>query len=207
MKQEMQMQERYPLAWPEGWPRTRIQDREIRTSWKKTERQFFELLETELARFNVISAKLTRKDPRDISGPSDPSVAIWFSRRHVDDFFWQDALGIQDPAPTADKIESAYRRLAMQHHPDRGGDIETFHALTIHKKNALAYINRHTGAAPEFSIACDQFKESRWNIAAIRNTVRSLRQMERDGTSKLLERTMKGFAALPEGGANASSAS
>lgn len=33
------MKESFPLAWPEGWPRTRLQDREERKGWKKTERQ------------------------------------------------------------------------------------------------------------------------------------------------------------------------
>ena len=33
---------------------------------------------------------------------------------------WQ-VLGLQDSHPTPDQVEDAYRRLAMQHHPDRGG--------------------------------------------------------------------------------------
>ncbi len=34
---------------------------------------------------------------------------------------WQ-TLGLETSNPTREQIEDAYRRLAMQHHPDRGGD-------------------------------------------------------------------------------------
>jgi hypothetical protein len=192
------MREVYPLQWPEGWPRTAIKDREARPAWKKSERQAVDVLEVELRRFGVLGCQITRKDPQDIRTAPDPSVAVQFSRKRDDDFEWQGALGITNPAPSIDEIESAFRRLASQHHPDRGGDIETFHALTKHKKNAIAYVNRLSGLSHEYVIACDKFKEARWNVTAIGHTIRSLRQMERDGTSQLLERAMKGFAELPE---------
>ena len=57
----------------------------------------------------------------------------------------------------------------------------------------LAYVNRLSGVSHDYSIACDKYKEARWNITAVANTVHSLRQMERDGTSRLLERAMEGF--------------
>lgn len=192
------MKEIFPLQWPEGWPRTRPQDRELRTAWKKTERQSIEALEQELKRFKVLSVTLTRKDPEDFRGPADPSVAIWFSRKHEDDFTWQDALGIRNPAPTIDEIDNAYRALVKKHHPDQGGDVEMFRALTTHRKNAVAYITRLSGHSHELSMGADKFKEVRWNITAIRNTIRSLRQMERDGTTALLEQALKGYAAIPE---------
>jgi hypothetical protein len=192
------MKQTYPLVWPEGWPRTLIKDRETRTAWKKTENQALDTLETELKRFGVLSATVTRKDPHDIRTSPDPSVAIHFARKSEDDFSWQGALGISNPAPTIEEIESAFRRLASQHHPDRGGDIETFHALSRHKKSALSYVNRLSGSSYDYVIACDKFKEARWNITAICHTIHSLRQMERDGTSRLLERAMQGFTAIPE---------
>lgn len=193
------MKESYPLLWPEGWPRTRLDDRELRPGWKKTERQSIEALEVELKRFGAIAPVITRKDPQDFRTAPDPSIAVWFSRRREEeDFSWQNALRIDNPAPSIEEIESAFRRLAAPYHPDKGGDVETWHALDKHKKNALAYVNRLSGASRDFVIPCDNFKEARWNINAIRMTIHSLRQMERDGTSGLLERAMKGFAALPE---------
>jgi len=73
-----------------------------------------------------------------------------------------------------------------------------FRALTTHRKNAVAYIERLSGLSLEHAIACDKFKEARWNINAIRMTIHSLRQIVRDGTSALLEQAMKGFAAIAE---------
>jgi curved DNA-binding protein CbpA len=34
---------------------------------------------------------------------------------------WQ-VLGLDTSTPTPDQVEAAYRRLASEHHPDRGGD-------------------------------------------------------------------------------------
>lgn len=193
------MKDVYPLSWPEGWPRTLLNDRETRTAWKKTERQAMEILDVELKRFDAIAWTLTRRDPRDIRTAQDPSIAVYFSRKRDDDFSWQGALGISNPAPSIEEVELAFKRLATIHHPDRGGDIETYLALDRHKKNALAYVNRLSGSRHDFVIACDKFKETRWNVTAICHTIHSLRQMERDGTSRLLERALTGFAALTEG--------
>lgn len=194
------MKESYPLSWPDGWPRTLIGDRESRSAWKKTERQAIEMLELELKRFNTLASTLTRKDPQDFRTAPDPSIAIHFSRKREDDFSWQGALGISNPAPTIEEIDSAFRKLAQRYHPDnqQTGDHETYIALSRHKKNAVAYVNRLSGSSSDYVIACDKFKESRWNIVAISHTIHSLRQMERDGTSKLLERALVGFSALPE---------
>jgi hypothetical protein len=193
------MKESSPLVWPEGWPRTLIKDREPRPAWKKTERQSIEALELELKRFGAVAPVITRRGPQDFRTAPDPSIAVWFSRKpEEEDFSWQTALGIDNPAPTIDEIKEAFTRRATPYHPDKGGDIETWHALNKHKLNALAYVNRLSGASRDFCIPCDNFKEARWNIAAITHTIRSLRQMERDGTSGLLERAMKSFAALPE---------
>lgn len=42
---------------------------------------------------------------------------------------WSDVLGIPATA-SRDEIDSAYRRLRSQHHPDRGGDADQFHRIT-----------------------------------------------------------------------------
>ena len=194
------MKETSPLSWPDGWPRTQLNDREERTAWKKTEAEYIEALEVELKRFGAIAPIITRKDPSDFRTAPDPSISLWFSRRREEDFSWQSVLGITNPAPTIEEIETSFKRLAAKYHPDNQstGDLETYHALDKHKKTALAYVNRISGKSPDYVIACDKFKQARWNINAIRMTIHSLRQMERDGTSRLLERAMHGFAALPE---------
>jgi curved DNA-binding protein len=40
-----------------------------------------------------------------------------------------DTLGVSETA-TADEIKSAFKRLAMKHHPDRGGDKDTFQKIS-----------------------------------------------------------------------------
>ena len=198
------MKESYPLVWPEGWPRTPLKERERRNAWKKSEAQCIADLEVELKRFGAVSMVLTRKDPNDRIGAPDPSVAVYFSRSREEDYSWQSALGIDNPAPTIAEIDSAFKRLASQHHPDRGGDVGTFVALKQHREAAIAYVNRMIGTSHDLGLACDKYCEARWNVVAVRNTVRSLRQMERDGASSLLERAMKGFAAqLTAGSTNA----
>jgi hypothetical protein len=193
------MKETYPLQWPEGWPRTFLGDREERKGWKKTELQSIKDLETELKRFDVVSSVITRKDPSDIRGANDPSIAVYFSRKSKrEDFSWQRVLQLDNPAPSLDEINSAYRRLVAPHHPDRGGDADLFKELTKHKDAAIRYAKRMSGATHDHVIAADKYTEIRWNIFAVSNTVYSFRQMERDGTSVMLERTLQGFA-LTEG--------
>jgi hypothetical protein len=126
-------------------------------------------------------------------------VSVWFSRKIKEDFAWQDALNLHDPAPTEEQVQAAYRPLAAKYHPDRGGDTAMFQAVTRHRDNALRWINRKTDQRFDYSIACDLFKEVRLNMAAIVMSLKALRQLERCGTSALLERAFKGFAALPEG--------
>ncbi len=42
---------------------------------------------------------------------------------------WSVVLEVERDA-TREQIETAYRRLRSQHHPDRGGDAEQFHRIT-----------------------------------------------------------------------------
>lgn len=51
-------------------------------------------------------------------------------------------LGLQDPVEPSEVV-AAYRRLARQHHPDRGGDPDAFHALTRARDLLLAGTRSH----------------------------------------------------------------
>src|SRR6266699_1071978 len=98
------MNKTYPLVWPEGWPRTPLGDRIVRPAWKKTEHQAIAALEVELKRFGAMAPVITRKDPEDFRGAPDPSIAVWFSRkREEEDFSWQNALRIDNPAPSIEE--------------------------------------------------------------------------------------------------------
>lgn len=171
-------------------------------SWKQTANQYREVLAKELDRIKATVAVISTNVPLTVRGsmtagvePRDVGVAIYFTKPGKEDFRWQDALGLHTPAPTDEQINDAYRRLAAKHHPDRGGDIEMFRSLTNHRDAALRWANRAT-AQPDHVIACDLYREVRLNLAAIAFTLKALRQIERCGTSSVLERSFKGFMAL-----------
>lgn len=200
--------ETFPLSWPSDWPRTRPQDRRPMGGWKRTANQYRDALATELERMGSPTAIISCNVPLNLRGglevkgvePLDVGVAVYFSRKIKEDFSWQDALGIHDPAPSEEQVQAAFRRLAAQYHPDRGGDIAMFQSVTKHRDNALRWIRRTTMQQFDYVIACDQFREVRLNMAAIVMTIRAIRQIERCGTSSLLERAFRGFAALPAQG-------
>lgn len=199
------MKEAYPLAWPDGWIRTRIQDRKAQAAWKKPANEARDGLIKELERMGVESMLISTNIPTKFSGalqtvqePRDPGVAVYFSRKLKEDYSWQDILGINDPAPTLDMIDAAYRHKARVHHPDSGGDLETFKMITAARDRAKAWVNMRENQDHQYVIACDNFKEVRHNITAIRLTIAAIRQMERCGTSSLLERAFKGFEAITE---------
>lgn len=196
--------EAYPLHWPTDWPRTRPQDQRSMASWKRTANQYRDALATELERMQSPVSVISSNVPLNLRGtmtqgvePRDVGVAVYFSRKMKEDFSWQDVLKIYDPAPSEQQIQDAFRKLAQLYHPDRGGDVAMFQAVTKHRDNALRWINRTTNHNFDYVIACDQFREVRLNMAAITLTIKAIRQIERCGTSSLLERAFKGFAALP----------
>lgn len=192
----MELSEKNPLKWPDGWERTRIQDRQDRGGWKKTFKQYRDALAKEMGRMAVTETLVTFNLPGQ--DRMDCGVAVYFSKGQAQTFEWQDALGITTPAPTLEEIDAAYRKKAMQHHPDRGGDIEIFKAMTKHRDHARAWVLGTERQEHEFVIACDRFSETRLNLAAIRLAIASLRTLERVGVSSILERTFRGFkTALP----------
>ena len=196
--------ESYPLSWPTDWPRVRPQDRRPMASWKRTANQYRDALATELERMGSPSAVISSNVPLSLRGtmtpgaePLDVGVAVYFSRRLKEDFSWQEVLGLHDPAPTEQQVQDAFRRLATVYHPDKGGDIAMFQAVAKARDNALRWVTRKTNQQFDYVIACDQFKEVRLNMAAIVLTIKAIRQIERCGTSSLLERAFRGFSALP----------
>lgn len=174
-------------------------------AWKRTSTQYRDEIVKELARIDapsfVISSNvpLTARDTmtRGLE-PLDVGVAIYFSRKVKEDFAWQDALNIHDPAPSEEQVQNAFRRLAALHHPDKGGDITMFQDAVKHRDNALRWINRKLDSNFDYVIANDQFREVRLNMAAISMSLKALRQLDRCGSTGLLERAFRGFSALPE---------
>ena len=50
-------------------------------------------------------------------------------RKEVDNKKYYDLIGVEKDA-TFDQIKKAYRKLAIKHHPDKGGDPEKFKEIT-----------------------------------------------------------------------------
>lgn len=201
----IEVKEAYPLKWPGSWPRVRPQDRKTMGTWKGNANKYREALEKELNRMEAPSFVVSCNVQVSVRGsmtqgiePLDPGVAVYFSRKEKEDFSWQDALEIHDPAPSEQQVQEAFKRLASLYHPDKiGGDRELFLAATKHRDNALRWIHRKTNQQYGYVIACDQFKEVRLNLAAIVQTIKSIRNIERCGTSSLMEKAWEGFGALP----------
>lgn len=191
--------EKSPLEWPAGWERCRIQDRKARGGWKKSFRQYRDAVSKELDRMGA-SEMLVSFNPAP-SDRMDCGVAVYFSKIAVENYEWQEALGLLTPAPTVAQIDAAFREKAMPHHPDRHGDIEIFKSLVRHREQARAWVLGKIGHEHEYVIACDRFTESRLNLAAIRLALAALRQLERVGASGVMERAFRGFkTALPAQG-------
>jgi hypothetical protein len=202
------MEERFPLQWPAGWYRTRIQDRRSNGSWRKPLNACYEALEKELKRSGASSMLISTNIPPGKRGldahaehPLDPGVAIFFDRKpKKEDFSWQDVLELYKPAPTVNEITDAYVLLARKYHPDvkPTGDLAMFQKVAQARDAALRYINRESKKAHQYAIACDAFQTVAENLTALRMTLTYIRGLERCGTSSLLERTFSGFAILPE---------
>lgn len=197
----------YPLDWPEGWPRTLLRDRRDRKAWKDTLLQSANKLRREMSKSKVLSFVISCNIPptgqnfADVPTPADTGVAVWFSRERKDDYSWQETLHIDSPSPTADEVNTAFKKMAAQYHPDnpRTGDINIYHRYDEAKKRALDFIARKTGANYQQVIAIDTFNQVRLNMRAVQMALVYLRGLENCGAPMILERAYEGFAALTEG--------
>lgn len=191
------MKETSPLKWPSGWPRVMPEHRQEQKQWKKPQGFYVDQLELELRRLGAIQSGLTMNE----RGNRDTGVAVWFSRKREEDFSWRDTLGITVAYPAISDVESAYRKLAAKYHTDNidTGDLEVWLKIQKARVTAREWVNRQEGNVFDYSIGADTFKEQRLNIAALANSLRHIRGLERCGTSAIMEKTIEGYKALPEG--------
>lgn len=198
----METNDEIPLRWPEGWARTLISQRKPQAAWRRDLTFYRSAVLKELGRIGVTNVTISRNDRN--AERVDPGVAVWFSLKPADDFSWQTALHIDNPAPTLKEIDDAFRRQAQKHHPDAiangsGGDEAMFRRLREYRDKAKAWVLGTSAPVLDNCIPCDKFVETRQNLAAVANALRAFRALERVGIPAILERVMdRAFkAALP----------
>jgi hypothetical protein len=179
-----------PLRWPDGWPRTRFQDRATRPAWKKSYADSVAGLVKELQRLGATSYLITR----NAAHTEDSGVAVFFTLQPVNQYGWQEALGFIGEIPTVQQIDRAYMEKAKRVHPDGPTpDLPLFQALTEHRDRARAWARGEQTVVHDKVMPCDAFREQRWNINAVRLTIAALRQIERCGSPVMMERAFRGF--------------
>jgi len=188
--------EETPARYPPDFQHTRIPDRKSNFHWKLPIEKYLQPAVTDLARMGALRILFSHSDNERL----DPGVALWFSRKKEQfDYSWQDGLGLDNPAPTLQEIDEAFRSLAAKYHPDRpgGGDTEMFKRLNDHRREARAWV-MGSHEQHELVIPCDSYNETRLNLAALRFAIAAFRRLESVGIPGILDRTLaKTFSALP----------
>ena len=200
------MNEKYPLKWPEGQKRTRINNRAKRGVWKQPLKKYEAELLAELAKIKARNVVITC----DVEMQRvDPGVAVYFSRppAEADGGDWQDVLGIDNPKPSVGEIDERFKELARKYHPDNQstGNFTMYQKIDEAKKAARAWVTGDFGKQNEKVIACDRYDEVRLNIKAIQITVAALRRIEDAGAPGFLDRAFAGFT-VPQIGENRATA-
>lgn len=187
------------LRWPDGCERTRIQDRKPQSAWKFGTAKYRDGLVAELTRMGATSVLICRAENERL----DPGVAVWFSLKK-EDFSWQQTLGIDNPAPTLDEIDTTFRERAKKCHPDApgGGDPALFKKLNEARIQAKAWISGTHDQRHEYVMAIDQYSESRLNLCALKLSFSYIRGLERVGAPAILTQTLGAFRAKLTGGSN-----
>lgn len=200
-KRELEPTIEATLRWPDGWPRTLIEHRESRNQWKKPVMEYQKAITKELIAMKVTAASITFNPPSS----RDPGVAVWYSLEPAEDVSWQIGLQIDNPSPTLDEIDSAFKRLAVTCHPDTHphdpGALEMFKKVNGFRASARAYILGTAAPKLENCIPMDRFVEIKQNLAGVRLFLSYVRGMERLGgpavVKRIMERTFR--AALTAG--------
>lgn len=193
---QIRVDEKSPVRWANDWTRTPIGERRLMKAWKKPLAYYRDGLVAELRKVGATEILITLNTGD--AARLDPGVTVYFSKPTKEDFSWQLALGIENPAPTLAEIDDAFRKKAMEHHPDRGGDMQVYLSLSQHRDRAKAWVRNAARTEHEFALPCDRFTEPRWNIQALKLGIAALRRLEEYGLPGMLERSFRGFrTALP----------
>lgn len=187
---KMEAHDETPLKWPDDRPRIRFQDRKPQAAWKLSYSDTLKALYEELARNKATSVLVTH----NALGQEDGGVAVWISRKPVDDYGWQDALGFIGVVPSKKDVDHAYHARISKIHPDGPTPNRVaFDEITKHRDNAYRWIRGERLVEHETVMAVDTFKEVRHNLNAIKLVLSALRQIERCGSPVMTEQAWRGF--------------
>lgn len=190
MKHDLEVHDETPLKWPEDRPRTRFQDRAGQAAWKLPYPDTLKGLQRELTLLKATYALVTHNQ----AGHDDGGVAVWLSRKAVDEYGWQDALGFIGVIPMVKDIDHAYHERVRRIHPDGPTPNRVlFDEYTKHRDNAYKWVRGERTVEYETVMAVDTFKEVRHNLNAIKLTLAALRQIERCGSPVMMEQAFRGF--------------
>lgn len=190
----MTVDEQHPLKWPEGFGRTLIQDRRDQRQWKKQISVYIKQSSKELELLGAKTAVITWND--GALAERDPGVAIWFSMERAKDTSWQRTLQIDNPNPTREEVDKAFKRLSFKHHPDQvaggsGGDVKIYMKLEESWRSAKAWVQGDTGFNLQNCLPCDLYIQPRMNMAALKLTLSHLRALKRLGNPFIVESMME----------------
>jgi hypothetical protein len=187
---ELEVEDKVPLQWPEDRSRTRFQDRKQQNAWKLSYTDTMAALEREMRLSKVTFALITH----NTIDHEDSGVAVWMSRKPMDDYAWQDEFGFIGTIPTVQELDRAYMQKARKVAPDSPTpNIDRFRELTRLRDQGRRWIRGERTVEHESVMASDRFKETRHNLNAIRLTLAALRQIERCGDPQMTEQAWRGF--------------
>lgn len=186
----MEMETKNPLKWPDDRPRTRFQDRKNQAAWKLPFGDVLKGLERELRLVKATAVQVTNNP----ANHEDGGVAVWISRKPIDDYRWQDEFGFIGTIPTVQELDRAYMQKARNCAPDSPTpNIDRFHELTKLRDQGRRWIRGERIKEYETVMAVDAFREVRHNLNAVRLTLAALRQIERCGSPVMMEQAWRGF--------------
>lgn len=191
----MEHKETNPLRWPEGFGRTLIGERKTQKAWKKQMSVYVKSAMHELALLGAGTAEVSYNTDPDLA-KRDPGVAIWFSVTRTKDTSWQAVLQIDNPNPTRQEIDKAFKRLSFKHHPDQvaggsGGDVKQYMKLEEKWRSAKAWIQGESIYTLDNCLPCDMYDEPRQNMAALKLILSHLRALQRLGNPFIVERMVE----------------
>jgi hypothetical protein len=198
-----------PLKWPKNFGRTLIDERITQKAWKKQLSVYVKDVGHQL---ELLGANIVLITYNEVGSERDPGVAVWYSRQRSKDTSWQRVLHLDNPNPTREEIDKAFKSRVMQEkcHPDQiaggsGGDAKTYIKLDEAWRNAKAYLDGDNPYDLKNCLPMDRYIDVRQNMAGAKLYLEHLRAMYRLGNPFVVESMMdQGLrAALTSGSGEA----